>query len=124
MFAHRGRIVDLSTIRRPALMTVEGEKDDITGTGQCHAAHTLCTSVAPERREHFECPRVGHYGIFNGKRFRAEIAPRMARFMRAHDPCSTADLSIAQLEQMAAMPESGRRPHELEGLAFSFPGQA
>ncbi len=123
-FTHRGRIVDLAAIRRPALMTVEGEKDDITGTGQCRAAHVLCTSVAPEKRVHFECPHVGHYGIFNGTRFRAEIAPRMARFMRAHDPCAATDLSIAQLEHMAATPERGYRAHELEGLAFSFPSCA
>jgi poly(3-hydroxybutyrate) depolymerase len=64
---------------------------------------------------------VGHYGIFNGRRFRAEIAPRMARFMRAHDPCAGTSLSIAQLEHMSTMPERGRRAHELETLAFSFP---
>jgi poly(3-hydroxybutyrate) depolymerase len=117
---HRGRPVDLAAIHRPALMTVEGEKDDITGTGQCRAAHALCTGIPSERRAHFECPRVGHYGIFNGKRFRSEIAPRMAKFIRAHDPCAATDLSIAQLEHMATMPERGRRTHDLEALAFSF----
>jgi poly(3-hydroxybutyrate) depolymerase len=121
LMTHRGRGVDLGAIRRPALMTVEGEKDDITGAGQCHAAHALCAQVPSERRVQFECPRVGHYGIFNGNRFRSEIAPRMARFMRAHDPCAGTSLSIAQLEHMAAMPGRGRRAHELETLAFSFP---
>jgi poly(3-hydroxybutyrate) depolymerase len=121
LMTHRGRSVDLAAIRRPALMTVEGEKDDITGTGQCRAAHALIPHVPPERRVHFECPRVGHYGIFNGRRFRAEIAPRMAKFMRAHDPCAGTSLSIAQLEHMSTMPERGRRAHELETLAFSFP---
>jgi poly(3-hydroxybutyrate) depolymerase len=124
LMTHRGRPVDLAAIRRPALMTVEGEKDDITGTGQCRAAHALCPNVPNERRTHFECPRVGHYGIFNGKRFRSEIAPRLARFIRAHDPCAATDLSIAQLEHMAAMPERGQRAHELEALAFSFPRYA
>ena len=71
-------------------------------------------------RLHFECPRVGHYGVFNGSRFRTEIAPRMAKFMRAHDPCAASDLTIAQLEHMATMPRRGRRAQELEGLAFSF----
>src|SRR4029078_7478216 len=84
----RGRPVDLAAIRRPALMTVEGEKDDITGTGQCRAALDLCTGIPPEQKIHFECPKVGHYGVFNGSRFRTEIAPRMAKFMRAHDPCA------------------------------------
>jgi poly(3-hydroxybutyrate) depolymerase len=118
---YRRHPVDLAAIRRPALMTVEGEKDDITGTGQCRAAHALCVNVPPESRVHFECPKVGHYGIFNGSRFRSEIAPRMAKFMRAHDPCAGASLSIAQLEHMATMPDRGRRANELEALAFSFP---
>ena len=118
---HRQRTVDLAAIRRPALMTVEGERDDITGTGQCRAAHALCVNIASGSRVHFECPQVGHYGIFNGSRFRAEIAPRMAKFMRAHDPCAGTSLSIAQLEHMATMPDRGRRAHELEALAFSIP---
>ena len=122
LMTSRGRPIDLGAIRRPALMTVEGEKDDITGTGQCRAALDLCTGIAAEHKVHFECPKVGHYGVFNGSRFRTEIAPRMAKFMRAHDPCAASDLTIAQLEHMATMPRRGRRPHpqELEGLAFSF----
>jgi poly(3-hydroxybutyrate) depolymerase len=121
LMTSRGRPVDLTAICRPALMTVEGEKDDITGTGQCRAALDLCVNIPAEHKLHFECPQVGHYGIFNGSRFRAEIAPRMAKFMRAHDPCAASDLTIAQLEHMAAMPRRGQRsPHELESLAFSF----
>jgi hypothetical protein len=81
-------------------------------------------NVTDDRKVHFECPKVGHYGIFNGARFRAEIAPRMAKFMRAHDPCASLDLSIAQLEHMATMPRRGRRAQELEALAFSFPRTA
>jgi len=120
LMTSHGRPVDLGAIRRPALMTIEGEKDDITGTGQCRAALELCTGVAGERKSHFECPKVGHYGIFNGSRFRAEIAPRIAKFVRAHDPCATPALTIAQLEHMAAMPARGRRGQDLEALAFSF----
>jgi poly(3-hydroxybutyrate) depolymerase len=120
LMTSRGRTIDLSAIRRPALMTVEGEKDDITGTGQCRAALDLCTGIPDARKSHFECPKVGHYGVFNGSRFRTEIAPRMAKFFRAHDPCAQSDLTIAQLEHMATMPRRGRRPQEYEGLAFSF----
>jgi poly(3-hydroxybutyrate) depolymerase len=120
LMTSRGRAIDLAAIRRPALMTIEGEKDDITGTGQCRAALDLCVNIAAEQKLHFECPKVGHYGIFNGSRFRAQIAPRIAAFMRAHDPCSAAALTIAQLEHMAAMPRRGRRPHDLDALAFSF----
>jgi poly(3-hydroxybutyrate) depolymerase len=80
----RGRAVDVTAIRRPALMTVEGGKDDITGTGQCRAALELCTGVPAARKSHFECPTVGHYGIFTGARFRQEIAPRVSAFLRYH----------------------------------------
>jgi poly(3-hydroxybutyrate) depolymerase len=122
LMTHRGGRVDLSAIRRPALMTIEGENDDITGTGQCRAALDLCTNIPAQNKTHFECPRVGHYGIFNGSRFRAQIAPRMAKFMRAHDPCASPLLTIAQLEHMSAMPLRKRRgpEPELDTLAFSF----
>jgi poly(3-hydroxybutyrate) depolymerase len=120
LMTHRGRRIDLAAISRPALMTVEGEKDDITGTGQCRAALDLCTGIPTASKQHVECARVGHYGIFNGSRFRTEIAPRMAQFMRAHDPCAATDLTIAQLEHMSTMPRRGRRTQELESLAFSF----
>jgi poly(3-hydroxybutyrate) depolymerase len=120
LMRHRGRRIDLAAITRPAIMTVEGEKDDITGRGQCRAALDLCSGIAEARKRHFECPRVGHYGIFNGSRFRAQIAPRISAFMRAHDPCSAAGLSIAQLEQMATMPRRRQPAADLEALAFSF----
>jgi poly(3-hydroxybutyrate) depolymerase len=84
LMTSRGRMVDLSAIRRPALMTVEGEMDDITGTGQCSAALQLCAGIPVNRKSHFECPAVGHYGIFNGSRFRREIAPRVSMFVRMH----------------------------------------
>ena len=83
---HRGRRVDLKAIRRVPLMTIEGKKDDITGIGQCAAALDLCANIPCANKEHFECPQVGHYGIFNGSRFRTVIAPRIARFVRKHDP--------------------------------------
>jgi poly(3-hydroxybutyrate) depolymerase len=83
---HRGRRIDLKAIRRVALMTIEGEEDDITSRGQCRAALDLCAGVPPAKKWHFECPRVGHFGVFNGSRFRAEIAARIAQFVRAHDP--------------------------------------
>jgi poly(3-hydroxybutyrate) depolymerase len=119
LMTHRGRPVDLAAIRRP-LMTVEGEKDDITGTGQCRAALELCVNVPSASKLHFECPKVGHYGLFNGSRFRAEIAPRITRFMRDHDPCAASPMSIAELEHMATVPRRGAPLHEAESLAFSF----
>ena len=82
---HRGKPVDLTQIKRTALMTIEGEKDDITGLGQCRAALDLTPGIAPGKKLHYTCPGVGHYGIFNGSKFNSDIAPRIMQFMRKHD---------------------------------------
>ncbi len=66
---------------RVALLTVEGENDDISGLGQTEAAHKLCVNIPPDRKAHYLQPGVGHYGVFNGSRFRSEIAPRIADFV-------------------------------------------
>ena len=78
---HRGRAIDPSQITRVALMTIEGENDDISGLGQTEAAHDLCVNIPAEKKVRYMQPNVGHYGVFNGSRFRAEIAPRMSDFM-------------------------------------------
>jgi poly(3-hydroxybutyrate) depolymerase len=67
-------------------MTVEGENDDISGVGQTEAAHALCSNIPPERKVHYLAPNVGHYGVFNGSRFRADIAPRIADFILTNEP--------------------------------------
>jgi poly(3-hydroxybutyrate) depolymerase len=78
---HRGKLVEPSKITRVALMTVEGEKDDISGLGQTEATHGLCTSIPAHRRVHYVQKGVGHYGVFNGSRFKSEIVPRISDFM-------------------------------------------
>lgn len=82
---HHGQKIDCSAITRTALLTVEGEKDDISGIGQTKAAHQLCDRLPDDMKMHWEQPGVGHYGVFNGSRFRKEIAPRIRDFMLAHD---------------------------------------
>src|SRR4051812_39892255 len=82
---YRGRKIDLSQIRRVALMTVEGEKDDISGVGQTEAAHRLCSQIPNSKRVHYVQPKVGHYGVFNGSRFATEIAPRIQAFIHDQD---------------------------------------
>ncbi|MET0606133.1 MAG: polyhydroxyalkanoate depolymerase [Beijerinckiaceae bacterium] len=84
-FMHRDKPVDLKAIRRCALMTVEGEKDDISGVGQTKAAQTLCVNIPEDMRVHYMQMGVGHYGVFNGTRFRSEIAPRIADFIRTNE---------------------------------------
>lgn len=81
---HRGAPVDPKAIKGTALLTVEGENDDISGLGQTQAAHDLCVNIPADRRQHYMQPAVGHYGVFNGSRFRAEIVPRIVDFMKNH----------------------------------------
>lgn len=81
----RGRKVDPSQIKHTALMTIEGEKDDITGLGQTEAAHRLCTGLPDSMRVHHVAEKVGHYGVFNGRRWREEIYPNVRDFIRTHD---------------------------------------
>jgi poly(3-hydroxybutyrate) depolymerase len=83
--SHRGRKVDPAAVQRIALMTVEGENDDISGVGQTEAAHRLCANLPAAKKVHYLQPGVGHYGVFNGSRFRAEIAPRIADFMLSNN---------------------------------------
>ncbi|MGC2082904.1 MAG: polyhydroxyalkanoate depolymerase [Bradyrhizobium sp.] len=91
---HRGNLVDPSKVTRVALMTVEGEKDDISGLGQTEATHELCSSIPAHRRVHYVQPGVGHYGVFNGSRFKSEIVPRINDFMMsAQDPKSLLSLA-------------------------------
>lgn len=77
---HRNERIDLTAIQRTGLMTVEGEKDDISGLGQTYAAQDLCINIPDKRKRHHQQQNVGHYGVFNGSRFRQEVAPRIREF--------------------------------------------
>jgi poly(3-hydroxybutyrate) depolymerase len=74
---HRGRLVRPDQITDIALMTVEGAKDDISGVGQTQAAHGLCPAIPEDMRQLYVHPDVGHYGVFNGRRFREDIYPKV-----------------------------------------------
>jgi poly(3-hydroxybutyrate) depolymerase len=78
---HRNSRVDPSKITQTALMTIEGERDDISGVGQTEAAQDLCSNLPKEKKLHHLQPGVGHYGVFNGSRFRKEIVPRIVAFV-------------------------------------------
>ena len=80
----RGERIDPAVIKKTALLTVEGEFDDISGLGQTRAAHDLCRGLDSGMRQHYEQKGVGHYGVFNGSKWRSEIAPRVKAFIRAH----------------------------------------
>jgi poly(3-hydroxybutyrate) depolymerase len=73
-------------IKGTALMTVEGELDDISGSGQTRAAQDLCTGVPASERQHLEVPDAGHYGIFSGRRWRDIVYPQVVKFIQGHAP--------------------------------------
>ncbi len=92
-------MVDPSDIKRTALLTIEGELDDISAHGQTTAAHGLCTGLAASKQFHHFQENCGHYGIFNGSRWKNEIMPRLRHFIRAHEsskisPIPAHDLKI------------------------------
>jgi poly(3-hydroxybutyrate) depolymerase len=103
---HRGELVDCSAIRQTAIMTVEGEKDDICGIGQTQAAHDLCTNVPEEERYHYMQLGVGHYGVFNGTRFRTEIQPRIREMIRTIDGKRKAQTARPVIEVVPPAPKS------------------
>jgi poly(3-hydroxybutyrate) depolymerase len=81
---YQGKKIDLGAITETALLTIEGEKDDITGRGQTSAALDLCTNLSKKKKKHYEQAGVGHYGIFNGRKYREIIAPLIKDFMQQH----------------------------------------
>ncbi|MEM6986776.1 MAG: polyhydroxyalkanoate depolymerase, partial [Pseudomonadota bacterium] len=80
----RHKKIDPAAIKKTALLTIEGEKDDISGVGQTQAAQELCSGIPKAKRKHLLKADVGHYGVFSGRRWRAEIAPYLIDFMRKH----------------------------------------
>jgi poly(3-hydroxybutyrate) depolymerase len=82
-FTWRGRRVDPGAIRNTALLTVEGANDDICSPGQTEAAHRLCTGISADRKHHHLQNGVGHYGVFSGSRWEAEIYPVVRSFIES-----------------------------------------
>ena len=83
-FTHRDELVDLSAIKDTALLAIEGERDDISGVGQTKAALKHATGLAKSKKQYHLAPEVGHYGIFNGSKWRTKIAPLVEEFMTKH----------------------------------------
>ena len=79
-----GKPVRPQDIKSVALFTIEGELDDISGSGQTQAAQELCSSIPKARKQHFTVPKAGHYGIFSGRRWREIVCPKIGEFIRAN----------------------------------------
>ena len=110
-------------IKTSALLTVEGELDDISGSGQTEAAHKLCSGIAKTARQHFEAKGAGHYGIFSGRRWREQVYPEVKAFILAHHvaPQATAKpvaAPVVKAEVKVATPKVVVKP---EAKAVSKP---
>ncbi|MBJ7379808.1 MAG: polyhydroxyalkanoate depolymerase [Polynucleobacter sp.] len=80
-----GELVKPESIKHTRLLTVEGELDDISGSGQTRAAHKLCAGIPDENKAHYEASGAGHYGIFSGRRWRKQVYPRIQAFIRGNE---------------------------------------
>ena len=85
VMTHRGRAVDPAAITDIGILAIEGERDDISGLGQTRAALTIATSLPAEKKRYYLAEGVGHYGIFNGSKWRDRIAPVVEEWIAAHD---------------------------------------
>jgi len=98
----KGELVRPQDIRTTALLTVEGEKDDISGAGQTRAAHDLCTGIDRKHHFHHDAMGAGHYGIFSGRRWREDVYPRLREFIAQHDSSRAAAPKRTRAKPVAA----------------------
>jgi poly(3-hydroxybutyrate) depolymerase len=102
-----GKLVRPQDITQGALLTIEGELDDISGAGQTRAAHGLCTGIPKERRFHYDVDGAGHYGIFSGRRWREKVCPEVSRFIATHDKAAAQPRASAR--QLSLVTNKRRR---------------
>ncbi|MCI4677226.1 polyhydroxyalkanoate depolymerase [Rhodoblastus acidophilus] len=121
VMTHRGHPVDPCAIRRVGLMTVEGEKDDISGVGQTEAAQDLCCNIPDGLRMHYLQKDVGHYGVFNGSRFRKEIAPRICAFHAEVEARFASDPGLRSPAAVSPASESRPQPATAPGARAMSP---
>jgi poly(3-hydroxybutyrate) depolymerase len=93
-------------IKGTALMTVEGELDDISGSGQTRAAQDLCSGVPASERQHLEVPGAGHYGIFSGRRWRDIVYPELVKFISSHAPQTAVKTAAVTASPAPVAPEA------------------
>ena len=97
-----GKLVRPQDIRTSALLTIEGELDDISGAGQTRAAHELCTGIPKSRQFHYDAMGAGHYGIFSGRRWRDHVYPQVRDFIAAHQASDARSQDQAPRRRAAA----------------------
>jgi poly(3-hydroxybutyrate) depolymerase len=105
-------------IRGTALLTVEGELDDISGSGQTVAAHDLCTGIVRQEQHHLEVPGAGHYGIFSGRRWRDVVYPHVKGFILEHQKAA---VPKAAVKASAVAKTKAARPAAKKAAAKASP---
>ncbi|MES2356215.1 MAG: polyhydroxyalkanoate depolymerase [Pseudomonadota bacterium] len=95
----RGELVQPSAIRTTALLTIEGELDDISGSGQTEAAHALCDNVPADKHQHLTIKGAGHYGIFSGRRYREHVYPHILNFIRKYEKTQGKSRPVVETEK-------------------------
>ncbi|MEO8921349.1 MAG: polyhydroxyalkanoate depolymerase [Caldimonas sp.] len=111
----KGELVRPQDIRTTALLTIEGELDDISGAGQTHAAHDICTGVPTSRQFHYDALGAGHYGIFSGRRWREKVYPRIRDFIASYQdkvsvkPAKRPTLRMLGTSDNGVGPTAGKR---------------
>ncbi|MFY9128268.1 MAG: polyhydroxyalkanoate depolymerase [Limnohabitans sp.] len=101
--AGKSELVRPQDITTTALLTVEGELDDISGSGQTASAHGLCSNIKPNNRKHLEVPGAGHYGIFSGRRWRDVVYPEVVKFILAHNDLGSTKKTAAKAASKSAV---------------------
>jgi poly(3-hydroxybutyrate) depolymerase len=105
----KGELVRPQDITEPALLTIEGELDDISGAGQTRAAHELCTGIPKERQFHYDVAGAGHYGIFSGRRWREHVYPQVRDFIASHQDAPAAAKKTKPVARRAAAGKTSAR---------------
>ena len=117
-----GQLVRPQDITRSALLTIEGELDDISGAGQTRAAHGLCTGVPEAHRFHYDAKGAGHYGIFSGRRWRENVYPEVRGFIaRYHAGSRAPALPGRRGPRRRRPPPATARPHAATPAADPTP---
>jgi poly(3-hydroxybutyrate) depolymerase len=112
-----GDLVRPQDIKTTALLTIEGELDDISGAGQTHAAHDLCTGIPKPRQFHYDAVGAGHYGIFSGRRWREKIYPRVRDFIASHQVSATPARKTAPMKARLNKASAARKPRVMSKRA-------
>jgi poly(3-hydroxybutyrate) depolymerase len=106
----KNELVRPQDISTTAMLTVEGELDDISGSGQTAAAHGLCSNIKPANRQHLEVVGAGHYGIFSGRRWRETVYPAVVKFILAHNDLGTKKKAAPKTTAKTAVKAAPKAP--------------